>query len=203
MRCAALPARLTSLPLPPLGAQYQCAGNYAFDHLPPPYPANNASEVTAFCAGERAAGAAAHAFLYANGGVDPQACVAYVNSPAQMPQPSDSPAACAAKVRALDGYNPGRAVGFASDRTGGRGYTDETAAVTVAFFMLVRREQWLFGVDQKLNVLNDTTAALLLRDDGAPLGNLTSPSPFVFERQYERATVRLNCSDFTAEFIAA
>ena len=186
----------------PDNGAYQCAGNYNYDKLLPPYPANNISEVSAFCAGEQAAVAAAHVFLYANGGIDPQACVEYINQPTALPQPTDTPAECAAKVLTLSKFSPGRAVGVASDRTGGRGYTDDTAAVTVAFFMIVRQEQWYFGVTQFNNTLNDATAALLLRDDGAPLGNFTTPSPNIFQRQFERATVSLDCNSFTATFTA-
>ncbi len=185
----------------PDNGAYQCAGNYDFDKLPPPYPANNADEVAAFCAGERAAVAAAHTWLYANGGHDPQACVLYINSAAQLPQPTDTPAACAAKVAALAAVSePARAVGFASDRTGGKGYTDATAPQTVAAFLLTRKEMWFFGVTQESNEPADSTAALLLSDWGAPLGNLTVPAANVFQRRYERVTVGLDCNTFVATF---
>jgi len=185
----------------PDNGAYQCAGNYDFDKLTPPYPANDADEVAAFCAGEQAAVAAAHVWQYANGGHDPQACVAYVNSASSLPQPSDSPAACAAKVAALAAYRePARAVGFASDRTGGRGYTDATARQTVAAFLLTRKEMWFFGVTQQNNTIDDGVAALLLSDYGAPLGNATVPAANVFSRRYERATVQLDCNTFEATF---
>ena len=36
-------------------------------------------------------------------------------------------------------------------------------------------------------------------DVGSPLGNCTSPSPGIFERQWSYGTVRLNCTSFTAD----
>lgn len=185
----------------PDNGAYQCAGNYDFEKLSPPYPANDADEVAAFCAGERAAVGAAHIWQYANGGHDPQACVLYINSAAQLPQPTDSPAGCAAKVAALAAVvEPARAVGFASDRTGGKGYTDATAPQTIAAFLLARKEMWFFGVTQESDAPADSTAALLLSDWGAPLGNLTVPAANVFQRRYERATVGLDCNTYTATF---
>lgn len=181
----------------PDNGAYQCAGNYDFQNLPPPYPANNASEVTAFCAGEHDAVEAAHTFLYANGGLDPQACVNYV-SEAYIPSRNDTPAQCASKVLASAALvDTTRPVGFASDRTGGKGYTDDNAAVAIATFMLARKEMWWFGVTQSSNTVANTTAALLLRDDGAPLGNMTRTGN-VFTRAFERATVSLDCDHFTA-----
>ena len=162
------------------------------------YPANNATEVTAFCAGERAAVAAAHAFLYANGGVDPQACVHYET--ASIPLRADSPAACAAKVRAAIALvDTARSVGFASDRTGGKDYTDDNVAAAIATFMIARKEQWYFGVLQTTNNFTASTAALLLRDDGAPLGDATADGN-VFSRRYDKATVSFDCNTFTATF---
>lgn len=143
---------------------------------------------------------AAHEFLYANGGIDPQACVSYINGLSSLPNRTDSPAQCAAKVNALAARPAGSLpVGFASDRTGGKDYTDDNAAQLIATFMLVRREMWWFGVDQKHNSMNLTTAALLLRDDGAPLGAMTAAGR-VFSRAYEHATVSLDCDTFTASW---
>ena len=58
----------------------------------------------------------------------------------------------------------GVAVGFAMDRTGGKGYTDDTAPQTVAAFLLTRKEQWFFGVTQSSDTMALSTAALLLSD---------------------------------------
>ena len=185
----------------PDNGAYQCAGNYDFDKLPPPYPANNASEVVEFCAGEHDAVAAAHKWLYENNGFDPQACVHYVVD--VIPQRSDSSATCASKVLASFALDDQTVpIGFASDRTGAQGYTDNNADVAIATFMLTRKEMWFFGVNQTSDTIVNSTAALLLRDDGAPLGNMTisGSSNHIFSRNFERATVTLDCDTFTATF---
>ena len=141
--------------------------------------------------------AAAHDFLFASGGMDGQACWQQVSN---FPVPADAPAACAAKLQAIDLINSDLAVGFAMDRTGGKGYTDATAPQTVAAFLLTRKEQWFFGVTQESDTMALATAALLLSDYGAPLGAMYNSTPTSFFRRYERATVGLDCSTFTASF---
>ena len=181
----------------PDNGAYQCSGSYDWGKLPAPYPALNETEVDAFCVGENLVQEAAHDFLFANGGMDGQACWIYVNN---FPLPSDSPAACAAKMRAIDHSETVLPVAFASDRTAGRNlYDDTTAAQTIAAFQLARSEYWFLGINWQ-NTLNDTVAALMLTDYGAPLGNMSEPSANFFQREYERATVALDCATFTASF---
>jgi len=147
--------------------------------------------------GENLVQEAAHDFLFANGGMDGQACWVYENG---FPLPSDSPEACAAKMRAIDHSETVLPVAFASDRTAGRNlYNDTTAAQTIAAFQLARSSYWFFGINWQ-NTLNDTVAALMLTDYGAPLGNMTSNGANLFTREYERATVALDCATFTASF---
>ena len=172
-------------------------GSYQWGSLPAPYPALNASEVDAFCDGENAVQEAAHDFLFANGGMDGQACWDQVSN---FPLPTDAPAACAAKLQAINLIDSPMAVGFAMDRTGGKGYTDDTAPQTVAAFLLTRKESWFFGVTQSSDTMALSTAALLLSDYGAPLGAMYNSTPTSFFRRYERATVGLDCSTFTASF---
>lgn len=143
---------------------------------------------------------AAHVWLYANGGLDPQACVNWITSSGLIPTRSDSPAACAAKIVALGAVNSAtQPVGYASDRTGGRGYTVDNAAQAIAAFMLARKEMWFFGVLQSNNTLATEVAAHMLRDDGAPLGAMTRTGN-TFSRPYEKATVSLNCDTFEASW---
>jgi hypothetical protein len=71
----------------------------------------------------------------------------------------------------------------------------------VATFMLVRGERYFFGLDAS-NSYNATTAALLLSDFGAPLGNMTVAGS-VASREYTKATVSLDCATFTASFTPA
>ncbi len=175
----------------------RCSGSYDYGKLPLPYPALNETEIDAFCVGENLVQEAAHDFLFANGGMDGQACWIYVNN---FPVPSDSPAACAAKMLAIDHAETVLPVAFASDRTAGRNlYNDSTAAQTIAAFQLARGDYWFFGVNWQ-NTLNDTVAALMLTDYGLPLSNMTNSSAFLFTREFERATVALDCATFTASF---
>ena len=181
----------------PDNGAYQCSGSYSWGKLPAPYPALDADEVDAFCVGENLVQAAAHEWLFTNGGMDGQACWVYQND---FPKPSDTPLSCAAKLRAMDHFETVRPVAFASDRCGGNGgYSDETAAQTIAAFLLTRGAYWFLGVNW-VDQLNLTVAALMLTDYGEPLGNMTNSSAFVFKREYTGATVALDCSSFTASF---
>jgi hypothetical protein len=182
----------------PDNGSWMCSGNYQWGHLPAPYPALNAAEVNAFCDGENAAQEAAHDYIYAHGGHEGQACWEYVRD---FPVPADSPAQCAAKLLSISARNFTLAVGFAMDRTGGQGYTDATAAQTIAAFLLTRGEQWFFGVTQTSDTINATVAALLLSDYGQPMGAMANRSALLFTRSFERATVALDCSTFTASFV--
>jgi hypothetical protein len=186
----------------PDNGAYQCSGNYDWGRLPAPYPALNASEVDSFCAGENMVQEAAHDFMFANGGMDGQACWTFIDD---FPKPADSPSACAQKMLSIDHRQTdnGTPVAFASDRCGGNGgYNDDTAMQTIAAFQLARDEYWFFGLNWE-NTLNDTIAALLLTDYGLPLGNMTNSTPFLFERQFAKATVALDCATFTASFTPA
>ena len=175
-----------------------CTGEYDYNTLPAPYPAQNVSEIHDYCLGENAVQEAAHDWLFANGGMDGQACFSSV---LDFPKATDSPTVCAARLLAISQRTFTTAVGFAMDRTGGRGYTDTNSSQTVAAFLLTRGEKWFFGVTQESDTMSQETAALLLSDYGAPLGNMTNSS-LLFSRDYEHATVQLDCATFQASFIA-
>ena len=131
--------------------------------------------------------------------MDGQACWTFVHI-GDLPQAADAPAVCASKLLRLDsvqGQN-NTPVGVAMDRCGGPQYTDEMAKQAVASFMLARDKYWFFGTGG--NTLNDTTASYLLSDFGYPLGGMTNASAFLFERQYQHATVSLDCATYTATF---
>ena len=51
--------------------------------------------------------------------------------------------------------------------------------------MLVRKEHWLFVLPAS-NIIAPSTAALVLRDFGKPLTNMTNTSEFIFSRKYEK-----------------
>lgn len=178
-----------------------CSGSYQWGQLPAPYPALNSTEVDSFCVGEINVTSSAQEWLIANGGFDYN-CFDFVNSPTQLPNETDSPATCAAKVQALQQHKPGggtSAVVLYGDRTDSKGYNDATVSQAVAVFMIVRSEYWWMSFLSG-DTFNTTTAAFLLSDYGAPLGNMTSPSQYVFQRQYASATVTMDCNTFTASF---
>lgn len=182
----------------PDNGAYQCSGSYDFGKLPAPYPALNEPEIDAFCVGENLVQESVHNFMFANGGMDGQACWTFVGAD-ELPQAADAPAACAAKLLRLDalvGKN-NTPVGVAMDRCGG-GVSDEMAKQAVASFMLVRDKYWFFGTGG--DSLNDTTAGYMLSDFGWPLGDMTNASALLFERKYQHATVSLDCASYTASF---
>ena len=199
--CLPLPSPPPLIPIDgPDNGAWQCSGNYDYANLPPPYPALNESEIASFCAGENAVQAAAHEWLFANGGMDGQACWEY---PA-FPLPSDTPSQCAAKLLAANHYPSQMPVGWGMDRTGQKGWSDSTSSQTVASFLLVRGDYWFLGAGGNgVNDFTQETAALLLSDWGNPTGNMTNSSSTLFTREYERMTVSLDCSNFTASFVPA
>lgn len=156
----------------------------------------NETEIDAFCVGENAVQEAAHDWLFANGGMDGQACWTYVTS---YPTQGDTAEVCASKLLAAEALNASTAVGFAMDRTGGKGYSDDAAPAAIASFLLTRKDQWFFGVTQESNTINATVAALLLSDYGPPKGGMTR-SGTLFQRQYATANVSLDCATLTATF---
>ena len=101
-------------------------------------------------------------------------------------------------------------------RTGGRtDYDDDSVAGTVAAFLLMRGQHWLFSIgpnggkqpatprdEHDTGTLLKATAELLLSDYGKPKGAMTSVpgKPLVFQREYEKATVSLDCNSWTPTF---
>ena len=159
----------------------------------------------AFCAGEVAVVNAAQAWLIANGGTDYN-CFNFIDDATRLPNATDTPAQCAAKVAGLqalrDSGRAGNTTVLYGDRTDSRGYDDATAAQAVAVFHLVRGDHWYLGLLSTSDTMNATTAALMLTDYGAPAGNMTRTGN-VFSRAYAGATVALDCDTFTASFTPA
>jgi len=155
-----------------------------------------------FCAGETAVVNAAQAWLVENGGYDYN-CMEFIDDAAHLPNATDAPATCASKVQGLqalrDAGRAGNMTVLYGDRTDSKGYDDATAAQAAAVFLLVRGDHWYLGLLSTSNALNATTAALMLTDYGAPLGNMTQAGA-TFTREYEGATVALDCDTFTASF---
>lgn len=138
-----------------------------------------------------------------------------------LPTQADSPAECASKLKQWAEFGANHSnynfvVAYGS-RTGGRdGYNDTNVEATVAAFMLMRGQHWLFSIgpnggsggksyppyDQDPGTLTPATAKILTSDYGAPQGSMTAVSgkEGVFQRVYAKATITLDCSDFSAKF---
>eukprot|EP01063_Lacrimia_lanifica_P007479 TRINITY_DN14786_c0_g1_i1.p1 TRINITY_DN14786_c0_g1~~TRINITY_DN14786_c0_g1_i1.p1 ORF type:complete len:431 (+),score=45.98 TRINITY_DN14786_c0_g1_i1:105-1397(+) len=179
----------------------------------------NQKEIDAHCAGQTAAATAAQQWLIANGGWEAMQCFDFLG-PDVLPTADDDPAQCAAKLEKMaafgaDHKNYNHVVSYGS-RTGGRaGYNDTTAAGTVAAFLLVRGQHWLFSIaptggrvpptprtPHDAGTLLPETARLLLSDYGRP----TTPmervpgAPGRYQRRFEKATVALDCSHWHPTF---
>jgi hypothetical protein len=119
-------------------------------------------------------------------------------------------------------------VAYGYDTGGQSGYNDTTAAGAVAAFLIIRGQHWLFSIGvhdpcnprhypvtgkwhsdytgpchNYSNKMNPDTAALTVSDYGKPLGKAHElvDQPGVFAREFEKATVTLDCSSFTGTFV--
>ena len=189
----------------PGNGAWACSGTYNRANLPAPYPALNVSETAAFVAGAARAAAAAQAHLIAHGGYE-YGCMDFVQDTKSLPNATDSPAVCAAKLQALDHLAPQghhvakSSIVLYSSRTASSGYDDAHAAQAVAVFMLVRDSHWWLGLPASNAFSADATRALLEVDYGPPVGNMTRTTGAVFSRTFARGVVALDCDSFTATF---
>ena len=122
--------------------------------------------------------------------------------------------------RALALPTEGESFTFAvyGDRTGGmKGYNDDTVHGTVAAFLLMRGQHWLFSIGpngggggesyppyaNKPGYLLPATAEVLTSDFGKPLNAMSAVAgkANVFQREFEKATVTLDCNDFSGTFL--
>ena len=199
----------------PDNGAYMCAGvccGYGANNSPLVQP-----EIDAHCAGQYAATTKAQKYLIANGGWEAQKCFDYLSGD-KLPTKADSPAQCAAKLDkwsrwGADHSNYNFVVAYGS-RTGGRdGYDDASVNGTVAAFLLMRGQHWLFSIAatgggssssappyaQKSGSLTADFARAITSDYGKPLGTMApvAGKPNVFERRFEKATVSLDCNTFT------
>lgn len=188
----------------PDNGAWACSGTYDRPGLIPPYPALNVSETAAFAAGAALVLAQAQAWLIANGGYEYN-CIDFVQKPEALPNATDAPAECAAKLAALDHMPPvGHHVNKSSivlygSRTASSGYDEAHAAQAVAVFMLARDDWWWFGLPATDAFSPSAAEAFLSIDFGPPTANLTR-SGDVFTRDFARGTVSLDCGSFAATF---
>jgi len=186
----------------PDNGAWMCSGQCC--EVPAPYPATSDAEVAAYCAGEQLLGAEVHAYLAAHGGFDYN-CFTFIQKAADLPNATDGGAACGAKLERLAASAHNATVVY-TDRTGsGKAYTAATAGAAAAAFLLARGPLWWFGVTSDASQWTGAVAEALLSDFGAPRGNMTRPQPgsFVYTREYERATVALDCATFEATITPA
>lgn len=144
-------------------------------------------------------------YLIANGGWEAQKCYTYKSS--GLPTANDSPQQCVAHLKATAAWAADHrhyaAVAAYTTRTGGMvGYDDASADGAVAAFLLMRGQHWVLGITNE-DVMALATARLVTSDYGRPRGNMTAvpgTGGMVWQRVYDRATVSLNCSDFSGRF---
>jgi len=193
-------------------------------------PLRNASEIAALAAATTDAVTRGRAHILAAGGFDMNCFSEELSS---LPRAGDSAAACGAKVLAMAAkaanhswYDMVIAYGGIEGTARSHAYNDSTAAGTVAAFLLVRGQHWLFAIgqanacnpkaypgaegfrpgspqcDNTTNTMDPATAALLVTDYGRPLGlaHAVAGEPGVFAREYEKATVSLDCGTFSGAF---
>jgi len=175
------------------------------------------SEIDAHCEAQAAATTQAQQHLIQNGGWEAMKCFDYKNG-GELPNARDSPKSCAQKLEKWAAFGANHSnynfvVAYGS-RTGGRdGYDDSNVGGTVAAFMLIRGQHWLFSIgpnggsggksyppyDQDPGSLLPATAKWLLSDYGRPKGDMTAVSgkEGVYQRVFEKATVMLDCATWT------
>eukprot|EP01045_Picozoa_sp_COSAG04_P022747 COSAG04_NODE_2615_length_3851_cov_1.872601_4_plen_371_part_00 len=144
------------------------------------------SEIDSHCKGQADATTKVQKYLIANGGWEAQKCFDYKGG-SELPTQKDSPAQCAQKMTkwaafGADHSNYNFVVAYGS-RTGGRdGYNDSNVEATVAAFMLIRGQHWLFSIgpnggsggksyppyDQDSGTLTPATAKILTVSDALP-----------------------------------
>jgi len=199
----------------PDNGAYMCSGaccNYGNDNSP-----LLTAEIDAHCAGQAAATTEVQRWLIANGGWEAMKCFNFLSSK-DLPTASDSVSDRIKKLThysswATDHSNYNFVVAY-GDRTGGRdGYNDTTVGGTVAAFLLMRGQHWLFSIaptahtaggasSDQPGTLVPETAKLFLSDYGAAKGLMTQISgrSGVFQRMFENAVVSLDCHTWTATF---
>ena len=221
----------------PDNGAYLCAG------LCCGYDASNSpllqSEIESHCDGMTAATTQAQKWLIANGGWEAMKCSDFMSvetgpnvklsavaqtSPNQdypaLPNVNNTPSECAARLVncsnwGSDHSNYNYAVAYGG-RTGGRtDYDDESAAGTVAAFLLMRGQHWLFSIGPNggakpahpqdphdPGTLLPETARLFLSDYGKPKGSMVAVQgkKYVFQREYEKATITLDCNSWEPTF---
>eukprot|EP00656_Telonema_subtile_P029299 TRINITY_DN32447_c0_g1_i3.p1 TRINITY_DN32447_c0_g1~~TRINITY_DN32447_c0_g1_i3.p1 ORF type:complete len:341 (+),score=81.41 TRINITY_DN32447_c0_g1_i3:141-1163(+) len=201
----------------PDNGAYMCSGvccGYGAHNSPLLQP-----EIDAHCDAQAAATTQVQQWLIGMGGWEAQKCFDYVEVN-KLPTAADSPGQRADKLQAMAAWGANHSnyhhVVAYGGRTGGQsGYNDTNIAGTVAAFLLMRGQHWLFSIGpnggsvpqsprtpQDPGSLLPASAELLLSDYGRPKGSMSQVAgkPSVFQRVFEKATVTLDCNTWTAVF---
>lgn len=185
----------------PDNGAYMCSGiccGFGPDNSP-----HNQQEIDSFCDSQRNVTTAVQQYLVQHGAFEIMKCANYLSG-AELPHVGDSPQSCSQKLQRWAAWganhsNYNLAVAYGSRTAGTDHWSDSSANGTVAAFMLMRGQHWLLSISNT-NSIADETARLLTRDDGKPLGPMRQVSANVFARDYEGATVQLDCSTFQGTF---
>ena len=113
-----------------------------------------------------------------------------------LPGAGQGAANCSANLRRLAGQQNNMTVVYGG-RTGSSGYNETTMGGAVAAFLLARQRHWLFHMPRALTA---QTAQLVLSDFGRPQGPMREAKPGVWQREFDKATVSLDCETFTPGF---
>ncbi len=176
----------------PDNGAYMCAGICCgFNSSNSPH--STQTQVDDFCAGELETAIASHKYLIENGGYEYN-CMTFLEH--NLPGAGQGVANCSANLKSLARQQNNMTVVYGG-RTGPSGYNDSTISGAVAAFLLARQKHWLFHMPRTLSA---NTAKLVLSDFGPPQGLMHEAKPGVWVREYEKATVSLDCSTFSAGF---
>ena len=205
------------------------------------------AEIDDHCAAQQAATTKVQRWLLANGGWEAMRCFNYLSKEVgpnargasgghvtddeptlldaaglELPTAKDTPAMCAKHLLGVAAWGANHShydhVVAYGGRTGGRtGYDDSNVAGTVAAFLLMRGQHWLFSIgpvggsvprtpdEPHTNItgtLAPATAKVLLSDFGKAKGAVSpvAGKQYVFQREFEKATVTLDCNTWMPTF---
>ena len=182
----------------PDNGAYMCGGICCkFDATNSP---QNQSQIDDWCAGEQATAVAAHKLIIEGGGYEYN-CMTFLEH--GLPAAGQGAANCSANLKALAAKANDSKVLMPvvyGGRTGSSGCNKTTMNGAVAAFLLAREKRWLFHMPAALDT---TTAKLVLSDYGKPRSKMSEVAgkPGVWQREYQKATIRLDCATFVPTFV--
>ena len=160
----------------------------------------NRSQIDDWCEGEKATAIAAHKLIIEGGGYEYN-CMTFIEH--DLPGAGQGAKNCSMNLRGLANKATDPKIFMPvvyGGRTGSSGFNASTLGGAVAAFLLAREQHWLFHMPASLDA---ATAKLVLTDYGKPKGKMTgvAGTPGTWQREYEQATVRLDCETFIPTFV--